>query len=304
MTRLITNDPEVNLMFMDSGAHSLYNAKARGARPSQKYAFFDTDEFWAYVDEYAEFIKKNQKYIDHYVNVDVIHNPELSWRNQKYLEDEHGLKPVPVVHHETPMSWLMKYLDAGYDYIGLGGVAQHSTRQSYIAWADQVYEILCDNPTRTPMVKTHGFAMTAYQTLTRYPWFSVDSASWAKAGGFGMVMFPRLEGGEFTFSKPPFNMCFSSDSPQTSKQGRHYFTCTQKERDILKLWLQVIDIPLGNPNVEKEDPEWMGVITHHTMRKAANIRFFRKLVESLPEWPWPINFKSTAIRRGKGFNLI
>lgn len=163
-------DGVVGSLFLDSGAHSLYNKLIHG-KGRKAYDFFETPEFWEYVDSYAEFVKANKAGIDYYVNVDVIFNPEASWRVLKYLEEKHKLNPLPVIHHGEDLKWVKKHVDAGYDYIGLGGLGQAVTRDMYYQWADVVYDYLCPPPKRLPIVKTHGFAMTAHALMVRYPWY-------------------------------------------------------------------------------------------------------------------------------------
>lgn len=155
-------------LFLDSGAHSLYTKELIKKQHSESYSFYESDDFIKYVDEYAAFIKKYKRYIDVYVNVDVIFNPEKSYDIQRYLEDKHDLKPLPVVHFGSDLKWVEFYIDRGYDYIGLGGLGQEVTRNQYINWADRVFELICDTPKRLPKVKTHGFAMTSLKLMLRY----------------------------------------------------------------------------------------------------------------------------------------
>ena len=58
---------KINL-FLDSGAYSAWS----------KGVTID-------IDEYISFIKKNIKYITVYANLDVIGDPEATYRNQKYI---------------------------------------------------------------------------------------------------------------------------------------------------------------------------------------------------------------------------
>lgn len=306
------------LFFLDSGAHSLYNihvghgkkeeegatgdlATMRKYAPSlfrqqrkTSYDFFDTKEFWDYVDSYANFVKEYQHAIDYHANVDVLFNPELSWKVLKYLENEHGLNPVPVIHFNTPIKWLHKHLDAGYDYIGIGGLGQEISKASYYQWADQMFSVICDNPKRLPMVRTHGFAMTAYDLLVRYPWWSVDSSSWAKAGGFGRIYVPHKSKGVYTFDRAPYTIAASKKSPASKERGRHVLTLSEGERRVVTEWLNHVGIELGEFD-EDGNEKVRGVITHFAPRMMANLRFFEALVEWLPDWPWP--FKG-VIRKG------
>src|SRR5690348_4766007 len=84
-------------LFLDSGAFGLYRRKVTPklgrsdrfnwyVRPDKRL----TRKFRKYLDAYADFILANKEGIDHYASVDVILNPELSWKSVRYLE-ERGL---------------------------------------------------------------------------------------------------------------------------------------------------------------------------------------------------------------------
>lgn len=314
------------LMFLDSGAHSLYtkygrqkaaiftggesvNAESIAAmtgaelsamrrlspnmfRVKDAYAFYRSDEFWDYVDTYARFVKRNLAYIDYYVTVDVIFNAKLSWRVLKYLENEHGLKPVPVIHFGTELKWIHKHLEAGYEFLGIGGLGQEAKKGSYLIWADKVFDILCPLPSRLPIVRTHGFAMTAHSLLTRYPWWSVDSASWVRGSAYGFIYVPRKRKGKYDYNVPPFTICVSTGSPLMTKGGsRHLNTISAGERRIIKEWIRHINMPLGSVDEQNEMVAW-GVISNHKARARANLKYFCELMRSMPTWPWPFKGRS------------
>lgn len=285
-TEKIKHKESIGTFFLDSGAHSLYTREVIKKEHSKGYDFYETDGFWKYVDSYADFVKRNKIGIDYYANVDVIFNPKLTWKVQKYMENQHGLRPVPVVHYGTDLKWLKKYLNDGHDYIGLGGLGQEVTREQYYNWADRVYDLLCDNKERLPIVKTHGFAMTSYSLLWRYPWWSVDSASWAKSGAFGRIYLPRKKNGKYSFEVSPFSIAVSGQSPSMKKRGQHICSIPKAEADMIKEWLAVIDVPFGSCDKEGQMIEW-GVLSHHAARKIANLRFFKMMCDHLPVWPWP-----------------
>ena len=60
---------------LDSGAHSLYNKYVKGSRD---FSFYESDEFWEFADDYANFLLENKDRFEFYVCMDVIRNPELS----------------------------------------------------------------------------------------------------------------------------------------------------------------------------------------------------------------------------------
>jgi len=133
------------------------------------YSFYESDAFWNYVDQYAEWVKQRLHLIDVYVNVDVIFNPELSWKTLKYLENTHDLNPLPVIHANTDKKWLYKHLD-NYEYLGIGGVGQEKTVKEFLPFGDMVFNAITDTK-GYPTHKTHGFAMTSNFLLNRFPWY-------------------------------------------------------------------------------------------------------------------------------------
>lgn len=285
--------------FLDSGSFTLWTKAKKYAAEHGcgKWGYYDSDEFYKYMDDYAAFIKEYQVAIDLYANVDVIPNPELSWRNQQYLEKKHGLTPVPVVHYRTDLKWLRHYIRKGYDLIGLGGLVGSIKQANCRHWLDRCFELVCDNPKRLPCVKLHGFGVTSYQFLLRYPWYSVDSSSWIKIGGFGGILVPHKRGGKFIYDEPPYVVKISVDSPERKKRASHYLTLPKASRKIVEEWLQTIGMPLGEFEADGT-VKVHGVLTRHIERKAANVLFFEELCKHIPEWPWP--FRPPA---RKAFNI-
>lgn len=159
---------------LDSGAFSLYMKevapKAKGGT-KRDFSFYESDQFWDYVDGYAEFVKKHKDVIDYYANVDVMFSASRSWQVLKYLEDEHGLNPVPVYHMGSDEAWLHRFLEDGYEFIAFGGLAATGSSPEARDWLDRAFGIVCDQPSRMPKVRVHGFAVTAYPLLIRYPWY-------------------------------------------------------------------------------------------------------------------------------------
>lgn len=319
----------VGSFFLDSGAHSIYtreviDKKNEHVHGTDKYRFYRTRAFKAYCDEYAAFIKEHGWAMDFYANVDAIFSPTDTWRIQQYLENEHGLKPVPVIHWGTDIKWIHHYLDRGYTYLGIGGLGQEVTKDQYYQWADRVFSVLCpESNGYRPIVKTHGFAMTSWELMRRYPWWSVDSASWIKAAAYGMIYVPHMRKGKFVFGPEvdkygrdlddfnrykPYSINVSLMSPASKERNKHFDTSSAAEKEIITAWLKHLKIPLGQGRVglnEKgeeclvEETE-RGVRTHHKPRAEANLRYFMAMCDALPKWPWPFRLK---INRGVGFGF-
>lgn len=305
--------------FLDSGAFTLWT-KADAYRKKNrcsKWDYFYTQEFWDYIDSYVAFIKKYKIAIDLYANVDVIPNPKLTWRNQKYIEAKYGLRPVPVVHYTTDIKWLEKYMNAGYPLIGLGGLVGSSMKEGFKEWLDDCFDMVCNTPDRKPKVKIHGFGLTSYKMLLRYPWWSIDSAAWDKVASYGGIMVPhyRYRNGKwrFVFDEAPYVMSVSVegtgsklnkeslDKSKTNKSMRknkpdkkHFFQRTPEEKKIIQKWLNFIGVPLGSVDSEGNKKE-EGVITYHVHRRIANLLFYDMFVKHLPKWPWSFRAKRETL---------
>lgn len=294
----------IGLFYLDSGAFSLHTKLKKEHKSGNKnFSPCDSPEFWEYADRYAAFIKKYPHAIDFYANIDIISNPKQTWKVQRYLEKKHGLRPVPVVHYGESLDWLQRYMDNGYDLIGIGGLAGRHlvSRKDTLAWLDNLFHKVCPKSNgRNPIVRLHGFAVTAYDLLIRYPWWSVDSASWTKAGGFGSLYVPRVKRGVFTFyyvdkegmRQPifPYNISASAKSPARKEKERSILTMSHPDSEVgadkvVERWLEQIGVPLGSVDDDGEMIEW-GVVSHHAARKIANLKFFEAMCNSLPEWPW------------------
>lgn len=201
----------IRLHFMDSGAFTL-RTKALEQQKKQGgnlWAYYKTDEFWKYMQKYVRFIKKYNIAIDYYTNIDAIRNGTLSWRNQKWLEKK-GVHPIPVVHYpkdvanelsvDVGIEWLQRYVESGYTYIGIGGLAtRDGEASSVMTWLDKCFRYLKNHSN----VRIHGFGITHYNFFTRYPWYSVDSTTWIKRGAFGEILIPQYGKNGYRFDKHP-----------------------------------------------------------------------------------------------------
>lgn len=272
-------------LFIDSGAHTIYTLEVIHKGHAEGYGYYTSPEFKKYVRKYCEWLKANEDSLDLYVVVDAIFHPQLSWNVLKFMEKEYGLHPIPVIHFGTDLRWIDKYLDHGYDFLGIGGLGQEASRNAYFKWADGVFDRLCDNTRRIPVAKTHGFAMTSYQLMIRYPWYSVDSASWAKAAGFGQIFVPHKRNGKFVFNEEPYVIGFSHRSELVKSDRNHFLCLSRGEQRVILDWLDEIGVPLGSVHPNGRMKEY-GVLSQYHARAVACVKFFDRMCQSLPAWPW------------------
>lgn len=275
-------------MFMDSGAHTWLNKMLKHRRGPLDYSQYETKKFWKYIDAYANFIKANADIIAHYANVDAIRNPEKSWEIQKYLEQEHGLKPIPVVHYGTHVKWVQKYLDCGHKYIALGGPIRRQGK-IYHHWADKAWNVICSTQDHLPVCKVHGFSVTTHKHICRYPWYSVDSVTWKKMAYYGQILVPQYRRGTPAFDIPNLVVFIDPQTKYTIREGgrgRHFLHLPLTAQRTIRDWLDQIGIEFGTRNKDGTI-KVPGVSNDEIVRRAATILYYTHLTKSLPEWPWP-----------------
>jgi len=159
-------------VWMDSGA---FSAKTLGAEIS--------------LTRYCQWLTRYAPFIDHYAVLDAIGSDETSaettWANQRRMEDK-GLAPVPCFHYGEPLRFLERYVEE-YDYVALGGMVPVETARLKL-WLDVLW---CNYLTFAgqTIIKVHGFGMTTFELMSRYPWYTVDSSSWLMGGRNGSVLF-------------------------------------------------------------------------------------------------------------------
>lgn len=282
--------------FFDSGAFSMWAwAKKWQAEvgAADRWGYYDTPAHWDYVDRYCAFIVRYAAAIDHFANVDAIGSPELTYRNQRYMETEWGLKPVPVVHAGTDVKWLKQYMADGHDYVGLGLAGMKAKPLRH--WLDECFGVICDTPDRLPKIRTHGFAITRFSLFFRYPWFSTDSKSWSDYGAYGGILVPQWVGGKFVFDRNPYLMKIGTRSPYRAKAGYHYDNLPPLQKTLVKRWLDECGLPLGKSAPDGEVME-RGAVNDHCVRKDASIMVFEGMKAAVPKYPWP--WKPKTLLRG------
>jgi len=205
---------------LDSGAFSMYNFKFAPSKKGMEsdkdranYNYYKTDEFQDYLEAYIEYITEHVDELDMYVVMDIIYNAKASLEVQKYMESC-DLLPMPVFHYGEPWKYLESYLE-NYEYVGVGGLGQSTSPQSYIAFGDEIFKRVLDSNGR-PRNKMHGFAMTSVQLMKRYPWYSCDSSTWSSLSRNGWARFPRMtKTGEYDWLRKPIAWRFTKRSSHT-----------------------------------------------------------------------------------------
>lgn len=163
LSRALTTENGPPLIFADCGA---YSANSIGV----------TIE----LAEYATWLRTWMPYLTTYVNLDVIGDHEATAVNQRIMEEEHGLAPIPVVHGGTSHQ-VVDALCERYPYVALGGMVTKNP-VSLRRWL-----IPCFRAGERYGTVFHGFGQTRLDAITELPWHSVDSSSWGGGHRFGVL---------------------------------------------------------------------------------------------------------------------
>lgn len=273
----------VSAAFLDSGA---YSAFSKG---------HEID-----IHEYIQFIKDHDDIFETYANLDVIGNPEETWKNQKIMEKA-GLHPLPTFHYNEDIKWLKKYLKK-YGHIALGGMVPVSTKNIHI-WLDFLFDRYLTDKSGRPKYKIHGFGVNGVRTIWRYPWFSVDATTWIRNGALGRVLIPKPKaGGGFNYKKSPFVVTMSQREP-IMKQQNNIKTLSPNIQKYVIDYIQEKGFSLGKSHFKRvlssyklrKNEYWhkkgteieiiteRGLMNDHACRKLLCLIYFIDLGDAIPK---------------------
>lgn len=292
-------------LFLDSGAFSAWTQK----KPIDIY-------------EYIDFIKLNQSSITVYANLDGIPmkggtdkimqnrlaSAKLTLKNQRIMEKA-GLNPLPCFHFGEPFEYLQYYVD-NYDYLALGVAGNKGT--TLIGWLNTCFQDYICDAAGMPKIKVHGFAVTSVKIMIAYPWYSVDSTSWAITGGMGSIFVPAFTRGVADYTKTPWKIFVSNRSPSMKEAGKNLSTLPPKEKDVYLSYIHSKGYVLGHSTFKQVDPnhelaeneKWaerkekgqttrlleiideVGLCNTYQLRDELNIVYFHDFEKTRPEWPW------------------
>lgn len=168
------------------------------------------------LDQYIEFIN-NTPECEVFAVLDEIPWPVLdastarisadnTWKNYVYMlervKDEYKDKLVCAYHYGEPFEHLKRILEGvdGYkpSYIAFGGRAGVSTAKLYNVLDNDFWRIIKNSS--NPNVKVHGFGITVFTMLERYPWYSADSTTWLRTGIAGNIHSRHFKGSVINIS--------------------------------------------------------------------------------------------------------
>lgn len=258
--------------------------------------------------------------INVYANLDVIGNPEATWRNQMIMEKE-GLSPIPTYHYGENTKWLTRLLKKKYTYIALGGMVPISNK-GLLYWLDEIWGNYLTDSKGLPVCKVHGFGMTSLSLMLRYPWFSVDSTTWVTAGRLGGFYMPYKKAGQWVYGINSWKISVSNKNPDRNS-NTHYFGMSVLKKQIIDEYLDLKGYKIGvsefkleeQTYILKENEKWAekkpvsknakrtveiiieaGLSNTYQLRDEINIIYFLDLEKKMPSWPWQFQNEKNKIK--------
>lgn len=204
-------------VFLDSGAFSAFT---KGVQVD--------------IRAYCDYIKRNEDIIEKVDGslcasvLDGIGDPLLTWQNQWVME-QLGVRPLPCFHYGEDERYLEWYI-ANYEYITIGGMVPVD-KSMLVHWLDRIWDRYLTDGSGNPRLKVHGFGLTTFNLMKRYPWYSVDSSSWVQQAANGNVVLTDYRPGSVIY------LPVSNNSPTRRDEGRHIDNMTEVER--VALWRHI-----------------------------------------------------------------
>lgn len=256
--------------------------------------------------DYIEFLHEYYDIISHYVVLDIIGDAEKTWENQKIMEDT-GLSPIPVYHIEDDIRFLYKCLE--YPFFALGGMAGGTSTNARKSFLDKCFEIICDTPDNLPKRPVHGFGIMSPELIVKYPFYSVDTSSYVDYSQYAMLLIPKVgTAGEYLWGKTPNKVFVSARSPKVSILGKHIKNMHKAEKQKVVDFIHEMGFQVGTSHMKtvpekykkQENENWVnrdkrivevvdieGVSNSNMLRYLFNAKYFQKIADSIPKWPWP-----------------
>jgi hypothetical protein len=191
---------------------------------------------------------------------------ELTWKNfQTMLKAGIPREKLVPVFHQNEDDYFLDQMIAEAPYFGLSPANDRGTNEKLL-FLDRCMKSCC-GPDGMPKNKWHGFAATGIKMMVRYPWFSVDSASWRIFAAYGKIM-----------------IVISTSHPVIASVYRISDKAT-KDPDHLNNQPKMVQ-RLVEDLVESRGFTLDSLRSCAIMRSLWNATSYQDLQTIVPEWPW------------------
>lgn len=139
------------------------------------------------VKQYARWLDEHRGRFRFAFSLDVVFDPEGSYRQWRELADKHGHKTVPVLHYGEPAQALDRYATQGATLVGLGGIVVKPANRT-LPWAAHVLRYARD---KWPAIRFHGLGIDPRSRLARLPFYCYDSSAFTAAYRYARLGLTR-----------------------------------------------------------------------------------------------------------------
>ena len=147
------------------------------------------------IDDYAEWLNRWGSMFSCAAALDVIGDPVASREQTDDLRARvtSGVEIVPVFHsNDGGYEHLERIFADGYTYVGISPCGPlYSNPALMRAWLAECFRL------RPAGVRYHGFGVTGWRTIREFPFYSVDSSSWAAGFRYANLQLFDEERGTF-----------------------------------------------------------------------------------------------------------
>ena len=163
-------------IIMDSGAHTISGAFEKRAENMQAMK----EMALPLARRYLDFIKRFKDVVDAFFEVDTApytfsYEKQVEMRKAFFDAAGDPMKFIPVFHNRYDSN-VRKVLEDhvyNYPYVGITGIHQEFNQSMFESYFDEIKKSGC---------KIHGLAVTAYEKMSEFPFYSVDSSSYLRQG--------------------------------------------------------------------------------------------------------------------------
>lgn len=205
-----------------------------------------------------------------------------SFDNFLYMVEKKGVpanRLICVFHQGESFHWLQNLMDyhdalvkSGVKdglYIGISPANDRTSRQR-ILWLEECMPYIT-NSDGNARVRFHGFGATSTLFMHRYPWFSVDSTSWLRAGASGRIRLPK-QGVKYPYYDSTVCVAMTKRSA-ISEGNKHFLGLSKDEKGEIAAYIEANGFTLEGACADGKE----GVIARQTI----NLRYWKKLESEL-----------------------
>jgi hypothetical protein len=257
------------VLALDSGAYSVYREKKKG------------NVMTINIGGLIIFLLTRGEYLHLSFALDVIDQEDdldgaVSYDNWAYMR-RFIPDVIPTYHSGKDLNYLKRYLDKS-EIVAVGGSADDPPKKRE-EQLDHIWQTYLLDRNGKPRAKIHGLGLTSAELVAKWPWYSVDSTSWAKDAGYRSVLIPQKSqtGSGYDYTKTPIRV---SVTLRPFNIPRNHITRLPKNKaDHVIEYLAKMGFHVGRGY--RSDPRYEpGLCNDPTMRYQINAIYNSKLGEA------------------------